>query len=104
MTRRRCAQQKMVKGHARHVLHCEEPQWPLSDQLVQSGQVGVLDVGEGAELAFEPVQVHAVPKVEQLERNLHAQLSIEDQVHSTHTPAAEEADDLEPICAYERHR
>jgi hypothetical protein len=71
---------------------------------MQRGQVGVLEVGQRTELALEPVQIHAVPRVQQLERHLRAQLPVEDQIHHPHAPAAEEADHLEPVCADERHR
>ena len=102
--RRSRTQQMNVEGHTRHVFHGEEPQWPLADQFMQRGQVGVLDVGQRTKLALEAVQVHAVAQIQQFERHLRTQLPIEDQIHGSHAPAAQETDDLEPIGARERHR
>lgn len=64
-------------------------------QYSSPGQVAVLDVCQGAKLAFEPVQTLAVHKVQRLEGHAFAGLAVQRFVHHAGPTAAEFAHDLE---------
>ena len=51
------AEQESIERQTVHVFHGEEPGCSVGDQLVQGDQVGMVDVGNGAEFALESVQV-----------------------------------------------
>jgi hypothetical protein len=84
---------------ALHVLHREEPLAAGAEQLVELHEVLVADVGQGAELALEPVDAGRVDAAQRLERDARLALAIERQVHRAHAAFAQLALDHEPICA-----
>ncbi len=95
--------QVLVERQAGHVFHSEEPQWAFRDQLVERHQIRVLDIGKGAKLAFESVEVGAAGQVQGLERDLGLELFVVDQVDTTHTPGAKETNGAKSRRACEEH-
>ncbi len=70
-------------------LHREEP-LVAREQVIEGDQVGVDDVGEGAELVLEAVRVDAVDVAHGLERDLGLLDPVVDPVHDAHAAGAQD--------------
>jgi hypothetical protein len=79
------------------VLHGEKPGLALREQLVQSHEVRVMQIGERAELALEAVDAERVDTPQRLERDLGFALPIERQIHRAHAAFTKAALDREAI-------
>lgn len=74
-----------------HQLHREEPLRSLGDQLAEADQVGVANVGDGAELALEAQQHVRVHHRQQLQGHRDGIDLVERLIHHTHPTPTQEA-------------
>ncbi len=85
-------------------LHREEPMLTIGQQLIQSDQVFVRDVGQRAELALEAVEVRPFGLAEYLEGDTGRTFAVEGFVDDTEPAFAETPNQLEALGAGEDSR
>jgi hypothetical protein len=84
-------------------LHREEHVVAGGDELVERDEVGMRDVGEGAELLLEAVEAVGIEPAQRLERHRHLALAIERLVDDTEAAGADHLLDGKSTGASEIH-
>ena len=68
----------------------------VGEEFIEGDKVGVSEVSEGAEFAFEPVERGSVGDAQELQGDGGATLAVECLVHNTEPALTETAAELEP--------
>ena len=87
--------------HAADQLHREERPIVFDEQLVETDNAGMRDVGEAAELTLEPVEVDRAGAAQGLQRDGFIPMRVVRFIDDPHAAAAERADDAKAIGARE---
>src|SRR5687768_6520157 len=83
-------------------LHGKEPVQAVGEQLVESDQIRVGDIGKSPELPLEAVQVRPLRMTQELQSDADRAFAIEGFVHDPEATLPQLANQLEPVGAGER--
>ena len=84
-------------------LHGEERALAHGHEVVEAYEMGMSDIGQGSELALQPVEASGIQADQGLERNLLPALAIEGAVHHAHAAGPQATVDPEAFSGAETH-